>query len=187
MDNRLDPLDTALMVVDVQVKLLGAMTENAASTLVKNVSNLVHGARQLGVPVLFTEQYPKGLGSTVPQVAEALKEAGATGPLVKDTFSALRQAEVLPALDTTRKRRVLVCGMEAHICVYLTARDLMEEGFQTHVAHDACLSRREADRAVALELMRQSGAFITSTETALFEWLQSAAHPAFKDISRRIR
>lgn len=187
MDISLASSDTVLLVVDVQEKLVPAMAESARASLVQNVTTLVDGARLCGVPVMATEQYPKGLGPTVPQVAQALKEAGAANPLAKDCFSALGQSEVLPWLRKTGRHRVVVVGIEAHVCVTMTARDLLLEGLSVHIPHDAVLSRRLADHQHALSLLQQAGAAVTTTETVLFDWLRASSHPAFREISKKIR
>jgi nicotinamidase-related amidase len=184
MDTRLFSHDTLLVVVDVQERLMAAMDPAAAASLSRNVSTLIHAAAAVKAPVICTEQYPKGLGPTVAEVKQALADAPV---MAKVDFSCVRHPGFLDALNTSRKRRVLVVGAEAHVCVALTARDLIQEGFIVSVPHDACLSRRAADHAAALDLMRQSGVAITTTETVALDWMGSSTHPAFKDISRRIK
>lgn len=187
MDISLEPRDTVLLVVDIQEKLVPAMPPETGAAVVRNTVNLIAAAAAVGVPVMVTRQYPKGLGNTVPPVQEALDAHKTVTQLDKDCFSCLKHAEVLPWLNNTGRRRVLVTGMEAHVCVALTARDLVTEGFVTQVPHDACSSRRPADHAAALDLMRSGGVAITTTETVILDWLGAATHPAFKELSRRIK
>ncbi len=187
MDIGLDPRDTLLLVVDIQEKLVPAMPADQAAAVVRNTVNLMHAAAAVGVPVVLTEQYPKGLGPTVAPIKEALALHPKARVVEKDCFSCVKHPDVLPLLNGLGKRRVLVVGMEAHVCVALTARDLIGEGFITQVAHDACSSRRPADHAVALDLMRSGGVAITTTETVILDWLGGATHPAFKELSRRIK
>lgn len=183
MDTLLPARDTALLLVDIQERLLPAMPADGRDRLLRNTLNLVAGARACGVPLLCTEQYPRGLGPTVPELRAVLTEPA----LDKQTFSALGHPQVVAWFNQQKKRRVVVVGMEAHVCVHLTARDLVQEGFMVSVPHDAVLSRRDDDRRTALDLMRQSGVAVTTTETILFDWMGASTHAAFKDLSARIR
>ncbi|MEW5854296.1 MAG: isochorismatase family protein [Myxococcota bacterium] len=187
MDLRLLRSDTAVLVVDVQERLLAAMAPDAAQSVVRRSADLVETARLLGLPVHHTEQYPQGLGPTAATVKSALTAAKAPPALSKTCFSALGAPEVLRWLNGVRARRVVVTGMEAHVCVYQTVRDLCLEGFLTHVPHDAICSRRAADHAAALEMIRAAGAQVTTTESVIFELLGSSEDPAFKELSRRLK
>lgn len=187
MDSRLLRSETGLLVVDVQERLLAAMPPEGAARLVRQTVTLIHTARMLKLPVWCTEQYPKGLGPTVAEIKDALKEAGGAEPQEKHTFSAVGLPSLVPAMAARGCRRVVVTGMEAHVCVYLTARDLVLEGMITAVPHDACLSRRTEDHATALQMIRTAGALVTTTETTLFELLETCTDPAFKELSRRVK
>jgi len=169
--------DTALLVVDVQEKLVPAIA--GRHEVVWNVRRLIDGAKILGMPVAATEQYPKGLGPTVPELAERL---GAIPS--KLTFSCLGCPEVFRELQRRGVHKVLVCGIEAHVCVQQTVLDLMANGWRVYVAADAVGSRREVDYRTALERMDAAGATVTTTEAALFEWCRVAGSPEFKQISR---
>jgi len=179
---RLDPLKTALMVVDVQERMVAAMDPKLVPRLLNRVRALLEGAKALGLRVVVTEQYPKGLGRTVAEVAGALPE-GVT-PVEKLEFS----AAVPGALERLGDRpQVLLCGMESHVCVFQTARDLLERDFVPYLCAAAILSRTPEDRAVGLERARDLGAVVTTTESALFDLLGKAGTPEFKRVSAAVK
>ncbi|MGC3997475.1 MAG: hydrolase [Anaeromyxobacter sp.] len=180
---KLDPSRAAILVVDVQERLTPAMPPDALARLVKYTRALVGCARELSLPVLATEQYPKGLGATVPELRELL--AGA--PLQKLHFSCGADAGFLAALEATGRRQVILAGMETHVCVFQTARDLAGLGYEVHVCADAVTSRTEEHRRVGLELCREAGAVITTAETAIFDLLHLAGTPAFKKVAPLVR
>jgi nicotinamidase-related amidase len=168
--------DTALLVIDLQEKLLPAIEHG--ERVVWNARRLIDGAKLLGLPVVGTEQYPKGLGRTTPELADRL------GPLPsKLTFSCGGCLESFELLRGRGIYKILVCGVEAHVCVQQSVLDLLADGWRVFVAVDAVGSRFEVDRRVALERMDSSGATLTTTEAALFEWCQVAGTPEFKQIS----
>lgn len=169
-DWRLTPQNTALVVVDVQEKLMAAMPER--ETILAGVRRLVSAAGILGVPVLWTAQYVKGLGPVCAEVAGA-------PAIEKLTFSCAGVPEFVTRLRELRRSRVLVCGVEAHVCVQQTAIDLMKDYF-VYVPVDAIGSRRVLDRDVAIERMRDCGAVITTVEAAVFEMLRQAGTEAFR-------
>jgi nicotinamidase-related amidase len=169
--------DTALLVVDVQERLVPAILGHRQ--VVWNVGRLIDGAKLLGLPVAATEQYPKGLGPTVPELARRLGEIPS-----KLTFSCGGCPEIFRELEGRGIFKVLVCGMEAHVCVQQTVLDLVGQGWRVYVAVDAVGSRREIDYRTALARMDSAGATLTTTEAALFEWCQVAGTPQFKEISR---
>ena len=175
---RLDRERTALVVVDVQEGFRPAI--EGFDELARQTAILVQGAHVLGLPVVVTEQYPKGLGPTIPEVAEHLNGAA---PLPKTIFS----APCAEGFDLQGRDQALVCGIEAHICVMQSALDLVERGVEVEVAADAVSSRTRANRDVGLERMREAGAGITSVETALFELLGGAGSDEFKAIQRLVK
>lgn len=181
--DRLDPKTTLLLVVDVQEKLAAAMPPDALERVVKNAGILIEAAKILGVPVLASEQYPKGLGPTVSAIKEKLPSA----PLEKMAFDACSDLGIARAVSEQDPRSVVVVGMETHVCVFQTARELVKRGYATHVVSDAVCSRREENRALGLSLCQQAGAVITGTETAVFDLLGVAGTDAFKAISKLIR
>lgn len=173
----LDRDRAALIVIDVQeafAKAVERFDEVAAQTAI-----LVQGARALGLPVLVTEQYPRGLGDTVAPVRDALDGAPR---IAKTVFSAVR-AE---GFDLAGRDQALVCGVETHVCVNQTAHDLLAGGVEVHVAVDAVSSRTAANRELGLRKMEESGAILTSVETALFELLGAAGSDEFKTIQKLV-
>ncbi len=170
------------VLIDVQAKLAARMHEREA--LVDNLRRLLAGVRRLGLPVLWLEQYPEGLGPTVPELAAGLADLR---PLRKLSFSAWGCPAFREALAATGRRQVLLAGIEAHVCVYQTARDLLAAGYGVEVVGDAVSSRTAANRELGLARMGEIGARLTSVEMALFEMLGSAEAPAFKDIARLVK
>lgn len=177
MSWRLAPDDCVLLVVDAQEKLLPAIHEHAA--LEKKLVQLVTGLGLLGVPVVFSEQYPKGLGKTVGSLAKLAPDA----PVVEKTAFSAAEA-VRPHLS---RKHVLVAGMEAHICVRQTVYDLRRLDKKVTVIGDATGSRQTSDRDLALAEMRADEILIYGVEALLFELMADAAHPAFKKISELIK
>lgn len=172
--------DTGLLVVDMQGKLLTMISGHERVTW--NCRRLLDGAKLLGIPVAGTEQYPQGLGRTTAVLAERL------GPLpAKKLFSSRECAAIFYNWRDQGIYKVLVCGIEAHVCVQQTVLDLLSEGFRTYLCVDAIGSRNSLDAEVAVRRMDASGATITTTESALFEWCETAAHPQFKAISALVK
>jgi nicotinamidase-related amidase len=184
--NRLVPEQTALFVVDVQERLAAAMTPARMETLARNMGILIDAAAILGVPIVASEQYPKGLGSTVASVAEKLSAARVT-PRAKMTFDACGDPAIARVLAAMAPRSVVLVGMETHVCVFQTARELARRGIDVHVASDAVASRSEENRAVGLALCERAGATVTVTETVVFDWLERAGTDAFKAVSKLVR
>jgi nicotinamidase-related amidase len=169
---------TVLVVVDVQEAFRKAV--EGFDEIARRTAILVQGAAVLGVPVVVTEQYPRGLGDTVPELLEHLGEAPR---LAKTVFSAAR-AE---GFDLHGREQALVCGVEAHVCVSQTVLDLLAGGTEVHVAADAAGSRRASDRALGLERMERAGATLSGTEMALFELVGRAGTDDFKAVQGLIR
>jgi nicotinamidase-related amidase len=172
--------DTGLLVVDVQEKLIGLIPGH--ERLVWNIRRLLDGAKILGVCAAGTEQYPQGLGKTVSELAERL-------PAIPDKvcFSCGACGDIFHQWDERGISRVLVAGIEAHVCVQQTVLDLLAHGRRVYVAADAIGSRFEIDYQIALRRMESAGATLTTTEAALFEWCQRSGTPQFKQISQLVR
>ena len=177
---RLKVEDTALLVVDIQEKLLPKIMQ--AGEVLRNASFLVNAAKVLGVPVIATEQYPKGLGPTVEPIRGLL-----TKVWEKKTFSAVAEGGALDFLKSDARIKVVVVGIEAHICVMQTVLDLLNQGFHVFVCVDAVSSRYAIDVKIALKRMQQAGAILVTAETCVYEWLETAANPAFKEISTMVQ
>ncbi len=182
--NRLDRARTALLVIDVQERLFSAMPEDTRERSLSRLNALITGANALELPVVWTEQYPKGLGPTVPTLQSALTGVKAWP---KTSFSCLGDPAIAQVIGDTGRDQWLVAGMETHICVLQTVRDLREGGNEVHLIADACLSRHPLDYDIGLKRAAALGASLSSTETALFELLGGAGGEAFKTISRSIR
>jgi nicotinamidase-related amidase len=176
--------DSALLVVDVQDKLIGLVPGH--ERIVWNIGRLLDGAAILGVPSAATEQYPQGLGPTAAALAQRLAARNVKIP-AKLTFSCGECAAIFAGWRDRGIYKVLVCGIETHVCVQQTVLDLLTDGFRVYVAVDAVGSRFDIDHGTALRRMDASGATLTTTESALFEWCQAAGTPEFKQISALVR
>lgn len=175
--------DSLVLIIDVQEKLLNAVFNKAS--LEKRAEIIAGAAKILGIPVIVTEQYPKGLGATVEGLKNTLAED--TQYFEKTAFSALENQEVLEALKKSGKKQVVIFGIETHICVSQTTNALINEGFEVSVIRDACGSRSELEYSAGISRMKDNGAHILTTEIALFEWLKSAKHPNFKEVQTLIK
>jgi len=172
--------ETALLVVDVQERLVPYIHDRRR--VLWNVRRLVDGDRILGIPAIATEQYPKGLGPTVPELKERLGEIPS-----KLTFSCCGCEGLFERFRAGGANKILVAGIEAHVCVLQTVLDLLSAGWRVYVAVDAVGCRYEIDCRVALTRMDSAGATLTTTEAALFEWCETAGSPQFKEISKLVR
>lgn len=173
-----------LVIVDVQERLFNAMDAERRDDMVANVKILVSAARRLGVPVLVTEQYPRGLGRTLPEVRTLLSDAPS---FEKTAFSCAKAEGFVDHLRTLGAQHVILTGIEAHVCVLLTALDLLTQGVHVSVVADAVCSRRPANLEIGLAQARQAGAIITATETVVFQLLGSADSDAFRELSKLLR
>ncbi len=179
---RISRTHSALLLVDLQEKLVPAIARN--EQVVRNCTRLVQGAGLLKVPVFATEQYPRGLGRTLPAVAAAVP---GFAPFEKVAFSACGAEGFMPALKAGGAGDVIICGIEAHVCVMQTCLDLLAEAYGVFVVADAVGSRSPEDYQLALERMRGAGAIIVSTEMVLFELLERAGTDEFKAMLSLIR
>jgi nicotinamidase-related amidase len=176
---KLDRERTALVVVDVQEAFRKAIPD--FDRVAEASATLVEGADALGLPIVVTEQYPKGLGSTVPEVADHLPDS--VRPVEKVRFSA---AEA-DGFDLGGRGQALVCGIETHVCVSQTVLDLIDDGVEVHVASDAVGSRTAENRELGLHKAERAGAVLTSVETALFELLGGSDAPEFKQVQELVK
>lgn len=170
------------MVIDVQEKIFATMCEQ--ERVERNLVRMIKGAKILGVPIIWTEQYPKGLGPTISSIKQELKGCNC---LEKITFSCVENKDVLSAVESKSPMDVLLCGIEAHVCVYQTARDLINRGYGVHVVTDAVMSRHKSNYELALRKMEKIGVEMTSVEMALFEWQRVAEGETFKPIAALIK
>ena len=184
MLRRLVASDCLVVVVDIQQRLAAAMPEDQLADVLRAVRIVVEGARLLGAPVLYTEQYPKGLGATVPELGTALEAANATR-FEKTEFSAWNAPGFAERAGSPRT--AIVLGMEAHVCVFQTVRDLCAASFEVQVPVDGVSSRRADHRDAGLALCERAGAVRTTAESVVFDWLGSSDSAEFKELSGLIR
>ena len=194
---RLNPRTSVLVVVDVQERLAAAMPADAMERLIANAGILLDAARILRVPVLVSQQYTKGLGPTVAAIAQKLaageggageaSDAARVQRIEKLAFDACGESKFSQALGALAPRAVVLVGMETHVCVFQTARELVRRGYQTHVVIDAVASRREENRVAGIALCERAGAVPTVTETVVFDWLERAGTEEFRQVSKLVR
>ncbi len=179
----LDRERAALVVIDVQQRLVPSMEKEVYDRVRRNIDCIVRGAQLLGVPVVATEQYPKGLGPTVPELS-----AACSGKVIeKLSFGCCGEPSFLDYLRGFGRNQVMVTGMEAHVCVYQTVLGLLAEGYLVHLLQDAVCSRGKTDYLAAMANAASAGAVVTTTETALFQLLRTAAAPEFKAVSALVK
>ncbi len=176
----LDRAKSLLLLVDMQERLVPAMADPAEVTAKCGI--LLSAANALGVPILATEQYSKGLGPTVSALAALVPRR-----LEKLEFSAIANPAIKDELARAHRKQIVLCGAEAHVCVLQTGLELIEAGYEVFLAADAVASRRQESREVALQRAARAGATLITVEMALFEWLRSAAAPEFRAVSKLIR
>ena len=174
--------NSVFLLIDTQGKLAHSMY--AKDNLFKNLNKLVKGMRVLEIPILWAEQNPKGLGPTIQEIAELLPDLQ---PIAKYSFSCYQNQEIRQALEALDRHTVLVAGIEAHVCVYQTVRDLRKAQYDVQLVADAVSSRTSENKQIGLEKCRNTGASITSVETALFELLEVAEGDRFKEIIEIVR
>jgi nicotinamidase-related amidase len=172
--------DTGLLVIDVQDKLLTRIP--SANALVRNIAFLVDAARLVSIPIQATEQYPKGLGPTTAELARRLPERPD-----KVAFSCCAIPSVVDNFRRDARRKLVLAGMETHVCVLGTALDMLALGFQVYVPVDAVASRYSIDHEYGLRRMEKAGAILTTAETCVFEWVGGSSHPQFKQISALVQ
>ncbi len=184
--DRLVPAASLLLVVDVQERLAAVMPKDAQERLLQNTSLLLDAAASLEVPVVASEQYPKGLGATLAPVLERLSKRGAR-PIDKLSFDASAEPRIALEIARMAPRAIVVVGMEAHVCVFQTARELLRRGYAVHVVADAVASRTDENRRAGLALAERAGACITVAEVVVFDWLERAGTDAFRAVSKLMR
>jgi nicotinamidase-related amidase len=192
--NALSRTRAALFVVDIQERLVPAMNEAVAAQVIRNTAILIEAAGRLRLPIVVSQQYPKGLGATVQPIEDALAAAGkgiVPGAQLhrfdKVEFSAAATPDFAALAPKLGRDQWIVTGMEAHVCVYQTARDLVTRGYEVHVAADAVCSRTKANWRVGLSLVERAGAIPTSTEVCVFDLLGRAGTDEFKALSKAVK
>ena len=173
---------SALLVIDIQEKILPVIKDH--QLVVSNTLKLIKGCKILGLPVFYTEQYPKGLGHTLPEIKSELVDAEF---FEKMTFSCGGADNLFLRFNELNRDQIIVCGIEAHVCVQQTVLDLLSNDFQVNVAADAISSRKEKDYSIALRRMENYGSEVTSTESILFELLNICGTDKFRQISKLVK
>lgn len=174
---------TALLVIDVQGKLAQLMHDK--EKLFANLARIIKGAQVLEIPIIWTEQVPEKLGQTTPEIAELL--TGSATPLPKASFSCCGIPPFMAELQALNRGQLLLTGIETHICLYQTAVDLLNMGYEVQVVADAVSSRTAENKQVGLERIKAAGGIITSTEMALFELLRVAEGEQFRQIAKIVK
>ena len=173
---------TALIIIDVQEKLSRVMHEK--EKLFENLQKLIKGVQILSIPIVVTEQNPNGLGPTVSEIAPLLTD---TKAVTKFSFSCCGEEPFLRKIEKLNRKQILLTGIETHVCVYQTAVDLIEAGYEVHTVVDCVSSRTTENKTLALDKMKSEGARLTSVEIVLFELLKTAANPKFKELSKIVK
>ncbi len=174
--------NSILLIIDIQERLVGMLQKDS---IVEKACNLANGTKILGINTIVTEQYPKGLGATILPLKEVIAQDAQY--FEKTTFSALDEKNIFEAIKQTGKKHVIICGIEAHICVYQTAMALKNQGYEVSLVADASASRNKYEFKTGVELMRQNGINITCVEIVLFELLKSSKHQNFKEVQALIK
>lgn len=182
MPAKLEQNNAILFVIDIQEKLVNMLKEDYVS---QPAFILAKTAKTLGIPVIITEQYPKGLGETI----ECIKAEVPDNAMYfeKVTFNALDTEGIESAISNMKKKQIILCGIEAHICVMQTALDFLTKGYEVFVVKDACASRKKSEFKLSMKRLETAGAVIVSSEMVLFELLKSAKHPNFKELQSLIK
>jgi len=174
-----------LLVIDIQERLASAMPADILENVINNNNILLRAANELDIPVIHSEQYPKGLGNTVTAIAEVLPETSNT---VTKTSFACSDSEGFNELVAKQKRQqIIITGIESHICVLQSAMQLQRQGYIVHVVEDAICSRKKSNHKNAVARLQQNDVIINNVESVLFEWLRDATHPKFKTLSKLIK
>lgn len=173
--------NTVMMLVDLQEKLLPAIHNTEA--LLDSAERLVRGIRLLDVPIIWTEQNPAGLGATAPEIAEYLPGEA----ISKMSFSCCGEEKFISSLESLNSKQIVLAGIEAHVCIYQTALELIHRGYQVHVVSDAVSSRTPENKAIGLAAMKDAGASITSVETVLFELMKVASDEKFRELLKIVK
>lgn len=177
----------ALLVVDIQDRLAAAMPEEARAQVIRNTAVLIETAKRFALPIVVSQQYPKGLGTTVSALEDGLRDVAGVHRFDKLEFSAASTPELAALLPSLKRDQWIVTGMEAHVCVYQSVRGLVERGLQVHVVADAVSSRTEENWQIGLNLAERAGGIVTSTEVVVFDLLGRAGSDDFKAISKLIK
>jgi len=176
--------DSQLLIIDIQDRLASAMPEDVLDKIIKNNNVLLTTASKLNIPVIHSEQYPKGLGNTVTALAEQFPETSQS--VTKTSFACTGTEKFNELIAKQKRQQIIITGIESHICVLQTALQLQQQGYAVYVVEDAVCSRKKFNHKNAMNRLRQSGIIISNVESVMFEWLGDAMHPEFKTLSKLI-
>jgi nicotinamidase-related amidase len=175
---------TALIVIDIQDVLMKQMDQEVARKTIKNIKTMINFAKEMGIPILLTEQYPKGLGRTIKEIQSELEPIT---PIEKLSFSCCGENSFNEKLKGLCKKYIIITGIETHVCILQTTNDLLEKGYEVHVVADAVCSRRKLDWEIALRWMEKKGAIISTTEIIAFQLLKEAGTEEFRHLSKLLK
>jgi isochorismate hydrolase len=173
-----------LIVIDVQELLMKKMDPEIGKNVIQNIRTLLVFAKEMAIPILITEQYPKGLGKTVPEVK---MELGSLSPIEKVSFSCCGVEAFNDKLNQLARNQVILTGIETHVCILQTANDLIQKGYEVHVVADAICSRRKLDWEIGLRWIEKKGAMISTTEIIAFQLLKEAGTEEFRGLSKLLK
>jgi nicotinamidase-related amidase len=182
--SRIERKEVVLVVVDVQDALMKKMDQDVGKNVIRNIQILLAFAKEMAIPILMTEQYPKGLGKTVPEIKTKLETIL---PIEKLSFSCCGVEMFNEKLNQTGRRTAILAGIETHVCVLQTASDLIQKGYEVHAVADAICSRRKLDWEVGLRWMEKKGAMISTTEIIAFQLLKEAGTEEFRGLSKLLK
>ncbi len=173
-----------LIVIDLQESLMKQMDQEVAKRTIKNIRTNIIFAKEMGIPIILTEQYPKGLGRTIRDIKDDLVDLS---PIEKLSFSCCGEKSFNEKLMETDRKQIIMTGIETHVCVLQTTNDLIEKGYEVHVVADAICSRRKLDWEIALRWMEKKGAIISTTEIIAFQLLKEAGTEEFRRLSKFLK
>lgn len=179
-----DPQDSLVVVMDVQQKLIAAMPNGVKEKVIEKINTLLTIANTLSIPIIVTEQYPDGLGHTVPALNEQLISSVAV--IEKTSFSAFDVLDFVEFIEQSGRKQIVLVGMEAHICILQTALALQKEAFRVFVVEDAVISRTKTNQDNGLRRLSNAGITVTNVESVFFEWLGDASRAEFKALAKLI-
>ena len=179
-----DPQDSLVVVMDVQQKLISAMPNGVKENVIEKINTLLTIANTLSIPIIVTEQYPDGLGHTVPALNEQLISSVAV--IEKTSFSAFDVLDFAELIEKSGRKQIVLVGMEAHICILQTALALQKAGFRVFVVEDAVISRTKTNQDNGLRRLRNAGIIVTNVESVFFEWMGDASRAEFKVLAKLI-
>ena len=180
-----DAKQSQLLIIDIQKRLASAMPSDVIERVIANNNILLKAANELNIPVVYSEQYPTGLGNTLPVISKHFNNE--SNSIIKTSFSCSGAEGFNEIIAKQKRQQIIISGIESHVCVLQSAIQLHRSGYSIYVVEDAICSRKKLNHKNAVERLRQDGIIVSNVESVLFEWLQNAEHPKFKNISQLIK